>query len=70
MSASKLKRLQATGWKVGTVKDFLGLSREEAALVELRLSLISAVKKSRLERGVEEKAVEFVKQGGEVYQKV
>ena len=46
MSTGKLKRLQAAGWKVGTAKDFLGLSREEAALVELRLSLISAVKLS------------------------
>ena len=52
MSTGKLKRLQAAGWKVGTAKDFLGLSREEAALVELRLSLISAVKKSRLKHGI------------------
>ena len=52
MSTRKLKRLQAAGWKVGRAKDFLGLSREEAALVELRLSLISAVKKSRLKHGI------------------
>ncbi|HVS27122.1 MAG TPA: helix-turn-helix domain-containing protein [Burkholderiales bacterium] len=52
MSTGKLKRLQAAGWKVGTAKDFLKLSREEAALVELRLSLISAVKKSRLKHGI------------------
>ena len=52
MSTGKLKRLQAAGWKVGTVKDFLKLSREEAALVELRLSLISTVKKSRLKHGI------------------
>ena len=52
MRTGKLKRLQAAGWKVGTAKDFLGLSREEAALVELRLSLISAVKKSRLKHGI------------------
>jgi addiction module HigA family antidote len=31
MSTGKLKRLQAAGWKVGTAKDFLGLSRGEAA---------------------------------------
>lgn len=52
MSTRKLKRLQAAGWKVETAKDFLKLSREEAALVELRLSLISAVKKSRLKHGI------------------
>ena len=46
MSTGKLKRMQAAGWKVGTAKNFLGLSREEAALVELRLSLISAVERA------------------------
>jgi hypothetical protein len=28
MSTRKLKRLQAAGWKVGTAKDFLGLTRD------------------------------------------
>ena len=36
MSTGKLKRLQAAGWKVGTAKNFLGLSREEAALIAAR----------------------------------
>ena len=31
MSTGKLKRLQAAGWRVGTAKDFLGLSRGETA---------------------------------------
>lgn len=57
MSTGKLKRLQAAGWKVGTAKDFLKLSREEAVLVELRLSLISAVKKSRLKHGISQIAL-------------
>ncbi|HYA20138.1 MAG TPA: helix-turn-helix domain-containing protein [Burkholderiales bacterium] len=52
MSTGKLKRLQAAGWKVGTAEDFLGLSRAEAALVEVRLSLIRAVKKSRLKHRI------------------
>ncbi|MGH8711638.1 MAG: helix-turn-helix transcriptional regulator, partial [Burkholderiales bacterium] len=29
----KLKRLQAAGWKVGTAKDFLRLTRQEAAIM-------------------------------------
>ena len=33
MSYRKLKRLQAAGCKVGTAKDFLGLTRQEAALM-------------------------------------
>jgi len=52
MSAGKLKRLRAAGWKVGSAKEFLQLSDEEALLVELKLSLISAIKQSRLKRGL------------------
>jgi ribosome-binding protein aMBF1 (putative translation factor) len=47
MSNSKLKRLTAAGWKVGTTRDFLGLTEQETALVEVKLSLIDALKKSR-----------------------
>ena len=50
MKTDKLTRLQATGWKVGSAEDFLQLSDEEARLVALKLSLISAVKKSRIKR--------------------
>ena len=44
MKTDKLTRLQAAGWKVGSAEDFLQLSDEEARLVALKLSLISAVK--------------------------
>ena len=50
MSSTKLKRLKAAGWKVGTTREFLGLSDQEAALVEVKLSLIDALKKSRQKR--------------------
>ena len=50
MKTSKLERLQADGWKVGSAEDFLQLSDEEARLVALKLALISAVKKSRIKR--------------------
>jgi hypothetical protein len=33
---NKLARLQAAGWKVGNVQDFLQLSEEETRLVELK----------------------------------
>jgi ribosome-binding protein aMBF1 (putative translation factor) len=46
-NSTKLKRLKAAGWKVGTTKDFLGLSDQEATLVEVKLSLIEVLKKSR-----------------------
>ena len=47
MRNNKLKRIKAAGWTVGTTKDFLGLSEQEAALVEVKLSLIAALRKSR-----------------------
>ena len=47
MKTAKLERLQPASWKVGSAQDFLQLSDEEARLVALKLSLISAVKKSR-----------------------
>ena len=50
MNATKLKRLRAAGWKVGSAKDFLKLSDEEAALVELKLSLAGALKQARQKR--------------------
>jgi len=52
MTNSKLKRLKAAGWKTGTVKNFLKLTDHEAALVEVKLSLIDALRKSRQKRGL------------------
>jgi len=39
MRKDKKARLEQAGWKVGSVRDFLGLSAAEEALVELRLTL-------------------------------
>ena len=50
MKTTKLERLQSAGWKAGNAEDFLQLSDEEAQLVALKLSLIRAVKKSRIKR--------------------
>jgi predicted XRE-type DNA-binding protein len=47
MDKAKRERLEAHGWKVGTVEEFLGLSSEEAALVELRLNLSRALRELR-----------------------
>ena len=37
MRESKRKKLEAKGWKIGSPKDFLGMSDEEEAYVNLRL---------------------------------
>jgi ribosome-binding protein aMBF1 (putative translation factor) len=50
MKPEKRKRLEAAGWRVGTVSEFLGLTDEEAALIELKLDLARAVKTERLRR--------------------
>ena len=47
MEATKRQRLEAAGWKVGTVAEFLGLSPEEEAIIEIRLSLSKSLKKLR-----------------------
>ena len=52
MKASRRKKLETTGWKVGTASEFLGLSNEEAAFVELKLTLSASLKKRRTSQGL------------------
>jgi ribosome-binding protein aMBF1 (putative translation factor) len=52
MKSARRRRLHAAGWKTGDAKDFLGMSDEEALLVELKLALVSAVKRSRQRHGM------------------
>ncbi len=39
MKSTKKRRLERKGWKVGTVADFLHLSTEESAYIEMKLAL-------------------------------
>jgi hypothetical protein len=48
MKADKQKRLEARGWRVGTVQEFIGLSDEELLFIELRLALGRALKQRRI----------------------
>ena len=48
MKKSKTDRLQKAGWKVGTAAEFLGLTDEEAALIEMKLALARSLKAHRL----------------------
>ncbi len=52
MRTGKLKRLQAAGWKAGSGQEFLGLNDQEAALVELKLALVTAVREARRKHGL------------------
>lgn len=47
MQKTKRAKLEAKDWKVGSVQQFLGLSEEEAAYVELKLALGRALRQWR-----------------------
>lgn len=50
MDKGKQKRLEAAGWKVGTVGEFLELTPEEAEYVELKLALGTYLREIRRDR--------------------
>jgi len=50
MRRSKRERLEAKGWRLGTAQEFLGLSDEETAYVELRLRLANSLRLRRQKR--------------------
>ena len=48
MDKTKRKRLQAAGWKIGSSAEFLDLSEEEAALIEMKLALADGIRARRV----------------------
>src|SRR5207244_5943988 len=52
MRKQKKKRLEGKGWKIGTVKEFLGLSNEESAYLELKIKLAAGLRRRRQQRGL------------------
>jgi len=56
MRQSKRKALEAKGWQFGSVDDFLGLSEEELALIDLKIALGNALKKRRQKKRLTQKA--------------
>jgi len=51
MLRAQRRRLESKGWKIGTTRHFLALTSEEQTYLELRLSLVSALKKRRMLNG-------------------
>ena len=47
MDEIKRQKLEAAGWKVGTVEEFLELSTPETELIELKLALSQRLKQFR-----------------------
>ena len=52
MLDAKRKRLEARGWKIGSAPEFLKLTDQEEAYVELRLKLADALKRQRMRRNL------------------
>ncbi len=57
MKKPKQRRLKAAGWRVGTAAGFLGLSPEEAALVEMKVLLSEALRARRESQGISQLAL-------------
>ena len=50
MKKEKRTRLEGAGWRVGDAAEFLELSKEEAAFVELKVALANSLKERRRAR--------------------
>ncbi len=50
MQITKRKHLESKGWKVGTVQEFLNLSNEEVAYIEMKVALSKTLQRRRREK--------------------
>jgi Helix-turn-helix. len=50
MDKEKKKKLETKGWKVGSVEEFLELTPEETAYIQLKLSLSKSLREQRQEK--------------------
>jgi len=48
MNAKQRRRLERAGWRFGSVQEFLGLTDEETAFIELKLTLARQVRERRV----------------------
>jgi predicted XRE-type DNA-binding protein len=52
MKAPLRKKLEKAGWVIGDAKDFLGLSEEESAYLEIKVALTEALIQTRSQIGM------------------
>ena len=55
MRKAKQERLKAKGWQIGSADDFLELSPEESAYVDLKLRLSDSLKQRRAQQKLSQK---------------
>ena len=52
MKKTKRAKLEAAGWDIGSVKEFLGLSEADAILIEMKLALSRSLRDRRKKHGL------------------
>jgi hypothetical protein len=52
MRKGKKAKLEAAGWVVGSVKEFLGLSEADVVLIEMKLALSQSLRDRRKKQGL------------------
>lgn len=57
MRQSKREKLEKKGWRIGGVQEFLGLSDQEAAYVELRARLSDSLRERRKKKNLTQTAL-------------
>ena len=48
MDERQIRALEAAGWRVGSTKEFLGLTEEEIGFIEMKLALAEGIRDLRL----------------------
>ena len=57
MNNSKIERLKAQGWEVGDASNFLGLSDEEMAFIDLKIALSKRLKELRISQNISQESL-------------
>ena len=57
MERGKRERLERAGWKVGSAKEFLGLSDEEDEFIAMKLALAEGLRRRRIHRRLTQQQV-------------
>ncbi|MFO8036860.1 MAG: helix-turn-helix transcriptional regulator [Anaerolineales bacterium] len=52
MKKERIRELKNKGWNIGEIEDFLGLSEEEMAYIELKIKLSDMVRELREKKGL------------------
>ena len=57
MKKSKKAKLKAAGWRVGSTEEFLGLTKEETALVEIKIAFAESLRRRRTRRKLSQESL-------------